>query len=233
MSRFTIASNQVDIAGGEVMLLHPAVAARDLGHDVTVVGPASPPTCATARRMKASTSSASPARTPVPTCATCAAGTTAPTRSVVVQRTSSPVRHDRTSIQRRSSASGARRKAQGAGCSRPARSPAHGGAVPNDAVSGGPVRCADELVAATGADSNASSDGRSGAARLPRPALARQGSARSSRRDVTARSARPRPIHAAAGGCDPIRAAAGDDRSGRIARSSRHKRGARRLDGPR
>ncbi|GAB3751759.1 hypothetical protein GCM10027599_10950 [Yimella radicis] len=43
MSRFTIASNQGDIAGGEVMLLQLAAAARDLGHDVTVVGPASPP----------------------------------------------------------------------------------------------------------------------------------------------------------------------------------------------
>lgn len=40
--RFTIASNQGSIAGGEVMLLSIAEAARDLGRAVTVVAPASP-----------------------------------------------------------------------------------------------------------------------------------------------------------------------------------------------
>lgn len=39
---FTIASNQGDIGGGEVMLLNLAAAARELGRDVTVVGPANP-----------------------------------------------------------------------------------------------------------------------------------------------------------------------------------------------
>lgn len=38
----TIASNQGEVGGGEVMLLAIARAARELGHDVTVVGPASP-----------------------------------------------------------------------------------------------------------------------------------------------------------------------------------------------
>ena len=40
--RIAIASNQGEIGGGEVMLLAIARAARDLGRDVTVVGPASP-----------------------------------------------------------------------------------------------------------------------------------------------------------------------------------------------
>lgn len=40
--RIAIASNQGEIGGGEVMLLAIARAARDLGHDVTVVGPAAP-----------------------------------------------------------------------------------------------------------------------------------------------------------------------------------------------
>lgn len=42
MSTFTIASNQGEMGGGEVMLLHLAEAARSLGHDVTIVGPQSP-----------------------------------------------------------------------------------------------------------------------------------------------------------------------------------------------
>ena len=39
---FTIASNQGALGGGEVMLLNLAEAARELGRDVTVVGPSSP-----------------------------------------------------------------------------------------------------------------------------------------------------------------------------------------------
>lgn len=42
VSTFTIASNQGEMGGGEVMLLHLAEAARSLGRDVTVVGPESP-----------------------------------------------------------------------------------------------------------------------------------------------------------------------------------------------
>lgn len=42
MKTFTIASNQGEVAGGEVMLLQLADAARDLGRSVTVVGPDSP-----------------------------------------------------------------------------------------------------------------------------------------------------------------------------------------------
>lgn len=42
MKTFTIASNQGEVGGGEVMLLHLAEAARSLGRDVTVVGPESP-----------------------------------------------------------------------------------------------------------------------------------------------------------------------------------------------
>lgn len=40
--RFTIAANNGEVGGGEVMLLAIARAARTLGRDVTVVGPASP-----------------------------------------------------------------------------------------------------------------------------------------------------------------------------------------------
>lgn len=42
MTSFTIASNQGEMGGGEVMLLQIAEAARDLGHEVTVVGPEAP-----------------------------------------------------------------------------------------------------------------------------------------------------------------------------------------------
>lgn len=42
MTSFTIASNQGEMGGGEVMLLQIAEAARSLGRDVTVVGPESP-----------------------------------------------------------------------------------------------------------------------------------------------------------------------------------------------
>lgn len=39
---FYIASNNGEIGGGEVMLLHIARAARSLGHNITVIGPAQP-----------------------------------------------------------------------------------------------------------------------------------------------------------------------------------------------
>lgn len=42
MKAFTIASNHGAIGGGEVMLMQLAIAARELGRDVTVVGPSSP-----------------------------------------------------------------------------------------------------------------------------------------------------------------------------------------------
>lgn len=45
-----LASNQGDIGGGEVMLLHIAHAARDLGHEVTIVAPESPGSLAATAR---------------------------------------------------------------------------------------------------------------------------------------------------------------------------------------
>ncbi|MFW0110135.1 glycosyltransferase family 4 protein [Rothia sp. P13129] len=44
MKKLTIATNNGDIGGGEVMLLNIARVARSLGHHVTVVGPAEPST---------------------------------------------------------------------------------------------------------------------------------------------------------------------------------------------
>ena len=40
MTRFTLAANNGEIGGGEVMLLRTAKVLRQLGHEVTVVAPA-------------------------------------------------------------------------------------------------------------------------------------------------------------------------------------------------
>lgn len=60
MSGLTLASNQGDIGGGEVMLLQIAEAARELGHDVTVVAPESPEAVVLAARSRGFTTVALP-----------------------------------------------------------------------------------------------------------------------------------------------------------------------------